>query len=69
MDNTMKHKWSDPELKVVCSICQLTENNEDRIRMLQLIFPDYSMLSIETIVIKYNYLFNNKSSRCCCIII
>jgi len=66
MDNNTRHKWSDNELLVVCSICKLTENNDERIRILQLIFPNYPIFSIENIVNKYDNLLTNRLS-CCCI--
>ena len=62
-----KNKWSEPELVVICSICQWKENHDDRIRILQLIFPEYSDFSIQAIVEKYNNVAC-KRSTCCCFI-
>ena len=67
MPSVSKHKWSDAELYVVYSICKLKENDDyERIRILQLIFPDYSIIDIERIVDKYNSMFTNRT-WCCCI--
>ena len=30
MENNIKHKWTEKELRVVCSICQLEKNNESK---------------------------------------
>ena len=37
MENNIKHKWTEKELRVVCSICQLQEDDNECIRLLQLI--------------------------------
>ena len=56
MENNAKHKWTEKELRVVCSICQLEENNDECIRILQLIFTNCSIFSIKMIVDRYNTL-------------
>jgi hypothetical protein len=47
MENNIKHKWTEKELRVVCSICQLQENDNECIRLLQLVFTDCSIFSIK----------------------
>jgi len=61
MENNSKHKWTEPELRVVCSICQLHKNNDECIRILQVIFTDCSIFSIKMIVDRYNTLCNNQT--------
>ncbi len=52
MDNNTRHKWTEKELK---------GNNEECIKILQLIFTDCSIFSIKMIVDRYNTLCNNQS--------
>jgi len=58
MENNTKHKWTEKELRVVCSICQLEENNDECIRILQLIFTNCSIFSIKMVIDRYNTLSN-----------
>jgi hypothetical protein len=59
MENNNKHKWTENEFRVVCSICQLRQDDEECIQLLSLIFTDCSPFSIKMIVERYNTLSNN----------
>ena len=56
-----KHKWTENELRVVCSICQLHSSDDKCIELLQIIFTECSEFSIKMIVKRYNTLCMDKS--------
>jgi len=64
-----KHTWTEPELVVICSICQLTCDIDERIRMICLLFPQHSLSSVERIIDKYNALIIIRKCGCCSCVI
>jgi hypothetical protein len=60
MDNNNRHKWTENEFRVVCSICKMNNNNTECEKLLKFIFPTCSKYSIKMIIDRYNTLITDR---------
>jgi hypothetical protein len=60
MENNNRHIWTENEIRVVCSICKMNNDDNECKRLLKYIFPTCSKFSINMIIDRYNTLSNNR---------